>query len=70
MRGGFNKEQCALALKHMKNGKSPGSDGLTTEFFKIFWNTIKSFYINSINYSYANGTLTEMQKQGVISLLP
>ena len=54
----------------MKNGKSPGSDGLTTEFFKIFWNTIKSFYINSINYSYAKGTLTEMQKQGVISLLP
>ena len=63
-------EECAFALKNMKNGKSPGSDGLTTEFFKIFWNTIKSFYINSINYSYANGTLTEMQKQGVISLLP
>ena len=58
------------ALKQTNNGKSPGSDGLTTEFFKIFWNTIKSFYINSINYSYANGTLTDMQKQGVISLLP
>ena len=53
----------------MKNGKSPGSDGLTTEFFKIFWNTIKSFYINSINYSYENGKLTDLQKQGVISLL-
>ena len=39
-------------------------------FLKIFWNTIKSFYINSINYSYENGKLTDLQKQGVISLLP
>ena len=40
------------------------------DFFNIFWNTIKFFYINSINYSYENGMLTELQKQGVISLLP
>ena len=25
------------AMKRMKNNKSPGSDGLTTEFFKFFW---------------------------------
>ena len=68
--GILNIDECAIALKQMKNGKSPGSDGLTTEFFKIFWNTIKHFYINSINYSYENGNLTELQKQGVISLLP
>ena len=54
----------------MKNGKSPGSDGLTTEFFKIFWNSIKEYYINSINFSYNHGTLTEMQKQGILTLLP
>ena len=54
----------------MNNGKSPGSDGLTTEFYKIFWNTIKQYYINSINYSYENNTLTTFQKQGIISLLP
>ena len=54
----------------MKNQKSLGSDGLTVEFYKIFWNNIKHFYIRSINYSYKNGSLTELQKQGVITLLP
>ena len=54
----------------MNNGKSPGSDGLTTEFFKIFWNTIKSFYIKSVNYSYEHNTLTTIQNQGIITLLP
>ncbi len=54
----------------MKNNKSPGSDGLTVEFYKIFWNDIKQYYIDSINFSLANGTLTEMQKQGVITLIP
>ena len=26
----------------MQNNKSPGSDGITVEFYKMFWNTIKS----------------------------
>ena len=54
----------------MNNNKSPGSDGITTEFYKIFWNDIKSFYIKSLNYSFENGSLTTLQKQGIISLLP
>ena len=54
----------------MKNNKSPGSDGLTTEFYKIFWSTLKTFYISSINFSYNNGSLTALQKQGIITLLP
>ena len=31
----------------MKNQKSPGSDGITTEFYKMFWNDIKEYYIKS-----------------------
>ena len=62
--------ECKTALKYMKNQNSPGSDGLTDKFYKIFWNDIKHFYIRSINYSYKNGSLTELQKQGVITLLP
>ena len=62
--------ECKIALKTMKNQKSPGSDGLTVEFYKIFWNNIKQFYIKSINYSFKNGSLTELQKQGIITLIP
>ena len=50
--------------------KSPGSDGITTEFYKIFWNDIKEYYIKSINFSFQNGELTELQKQSIITLLP
>ena len=34
----------------MKNKKSPGSDGIIAEFYKIFWNDITEFYVKSINY--------------------
>ena len=63
--GKLNMHECATALKEMKNNKSPGSDGLTTEFFKIFWNDLKVFYLDSINYSLEIGQLTQLQKQGI-----
>jgi len=54
----------------MQNNKSPGSDGITIEFYKIFWNDIKTHLIYSLNYSYNNENLTTLQKQGIISLIP
>ena len=54
----------------MQNNKRPGSDGITTEFYKVFWSDIKSYYVKSLNYSFENGDMTVMQKQGLISLLP
>ena len=54
----------------MKDQKSPGSDGITTEFYKAFWNDLKEYYIKSINFSFQNGELTELQKQSIITLLP
>ena len=54
----------------MQNNISPGSDGITVEFYKIFWNTIKQHYIRSINYSFEAGSLTELQKQSIITLIP
>ena len=68
---GFLTEiECFLALKEMKNNKSPGSDGLTTEFYKIFWNDIKTYVTNSLNFSFTNGHLTDLQKQSIITILP
>ena len=57
--------ECACALRDMNNNKSPGSDGITTEFFKIFWNDLKSFYVNSLNYSFENGSLTTLQNKAL-----
>jgi len=68
--GLLNEYECGLALKEMQNNKSPGSDGITIEFYKIFWNDIKTHLVNSLNYSFNNEHLTTLQKQGIISLIP
>ena len=66
--GLITNHECVKAIKEMKNQKSPGSDGITTEFYKIFRNEIKEYYLNSINFSFQNQELTELQKQSVITL--
>ena len=53
----------ALALKEMQNNKNPGSEGITIDFSKIFWNDIKTHLINSLYYSFNNENLTTLQKQ-------
>ena len=50
--------------------KSQGSYGKTTGIFKILRNDLKSFYVKYFNYSFENGSLTNLQKQDIISLLP
>ena len=49
--GLISDNECIKALKDMKNNKSPGSDGITAECYKIFWPDLKAFYLNSINMS-------------------
>ena len=57
-------------LKNMKNNKSPGSDGYTTEFFKFFWSDIKYFVVRAINCIFRKGELPITQRLGIISCLP
>jgi len=38
---------CGIALKEMKNNKSPESDWLTGDFYKIFWNDIIVYLVKS-----------------------
>ena len=59
-----------LVLKNMKNGKSPGTDGFTAEFYKFFWLDMKFLVLNSLNESFEKGELSVTQKQGIITLLP
>ena len=58
------------AIKHMKNEKSPGIDGLPIEFYKIFWNEIKDMLSESYTFSIQTGMLSISQKQGIITLIP
>ena len=54
----------------MQNNKSPGSDGLTTEFYRAFWDVISTYVVNIFNYAFNTGNLSISQRQGIISLIP
>ena len=62
--------ECLESLKTMESNKTPGTDGIPAEFYKVFWNDIKSFFLASINASYAKGLLSISQRRGLISLIP
>ena len=68
--GLISKEECEKAIKSMPNSKTPGTDGLPVEFYKIFWNEISDIVVESFNYSYNTKNLSISQKQGIITLLP
>ena len=47
--GNLTFNECTESLKSMKNGKSPGSDGYTVDFYKKFWKDIGPFLFRSYN---------------------
>ena len=68
--GEITLAECTKALSMMQNNKSPGSDGLTTEFYRAFWDIISTYVVNSFNYAFNTGNLSISQRQGIISLIP
>jgi len=57
------------ALLMFPNGKSPGKDGLTAEFYKGFWNLLGQQLTDSLNFSFEHGELSNSQKQAIIRLI-
>ncbi|WP_419617700.1 hypothetical protein, partial [Thiolapillus sp.] len=70
LEGEITLDEASLALKNMKNNKSPGSDGFTVEFFKFFWLQLGAFVVKSLNNSFRKGELSSTQKEGVIICIP
>ena len=68
--GMLTKTECLQALKSTKSGKTPGSDGLPIEFYKVYWNEISDCLLNTINYAYTEGKFSISQRRGIIKLIP
>ena len=62
--------ECLESLKAMASNKSPGTDGLPAEFYKVFWDYVKPFLLNALNCSYTIGHLSITQRRGLITLVP
>ena len=60
--GLISENKIYKVLKKMKNGKSPGTDGYTTEFYNFLRKDIGKFILDSLNNSFTNGELSITQK--------
>ena len=63
-------DELSHALKNMKNDKSPGLDGFTTNFYKFFWTDLKNLLYETLTYSFQKGELPCGLRRGVLSLKP
>ena len=66
----FTEKEILDSVKNLKKSKSPGSDGLTSEFYQFFWIDIKHILIDSIYYSFNTGELSIEQKREILTLIP
>jgi len=66
----FTEDEIKEVLSSMKNNKTPGIDGLPSEFYKVFWPEIKGIFFETINEIERTKSLSLTQCQGIVSLLP
>ena len=67
--GPLSLPECHVALRAMALNKSPGIDGLPTEFYLTFWGTIGADLVNVFNSCFEVGKLSLTQRSGAITLL-
>ena len=65
----ITEKDVIIALKSMPNGKSPGHDGLTKEFYEHFWVDLKFYFINSLKQSENDSHLFISPRQAIINLI-
>ena len=58
-----------VAMEGLSSNKSPGNDGLTTEFYRFFWAEIGPILLQVFNKIFERGELTRVMKSGVITLI-
>ena len=52
--GKLSLTECHKALQKFPNGKTPGNDGLTAEFYKCFWNLLGQQLTDSLRAALCN----------------
>ena len=67
--GALTVLECFKCLQFFGCNKSPGNDGLTVEFYKAFWNTVGNLVVDSLNFAYEYGELSNSQKEAIITLI-
>uniref|UniRef100_A0A674IM21 Reverse transcriptase domain-containing protein n=1 Tax=Terrapene triunguis TaxID=2587831 RepID=A0A674IM21_9SAUR len=59
-----------LSLRRMPTNKSPGMDGLTVEFYRVFWDVLGPDLVTVWAKSLQGGVLPLSCRRAVLALLP
>ena len=57
-------------IKSLQNNETRGENGLPAEFYKFFWQNIKTPLLSSFIYSSEIEFLSITQKRGILCLIP
>ena len=68
--GLLSATECLESLETMESAKSPGTDGIPAEFYKVFWDDLSPFLVATLNSSFTQGNLSISQRRGLITLIP
>ena len=68
--GLFTLEEIHSAVKSLNRNTCPGCDGLTTEFYCVFYDKLKFLLRDAFNHCYEKGVLYPSALRGVINLIP
>ncbi len=58
------------AVQSLTLDRSPGPDGLTANFYKHFWEDVKTLLFQTLKETKDNPSLPQTMKQGLIVLIP
>ena len=62
-------QEVRQTISNLKKDKSPGSDGLTPEFYQVFWNQIEPLYMRMIGETFCKGILPDSMRKSIITLI-
>ena len=62
-------QECKSSLLSFKDNKSPGTDGIPVEFYKVFWDLLGKPMFESFKYAFTNGEMSTSQKLAISILM-
>ena len=70
MENPFTENEITTAIKELNKGKSPGTDGLTSEFYQTFQGQLVPILKKVVDQAVERGNLPKEMKLSYITLLP
>ena len=73
----LDEMNCPLTIQELENAlnglaknKTPGSDGLSVEFYCKFWCTLKEHFYTAVQSSFEEGKFYTSARRGIINSIP